>query len=654
MKNNDFCFLDKLSIAGKKHFTTYFLKGDCAVSKTIRDEVSYFFMAKPSEEEVSGLVFCIDQSLETDEFEILHKEERTLIKSSAYIGLMYGFFELIRQIQNDNLINFKSAPENSVRMLQHWDNIDGSIERGYAGDSIFYKDNTFIKDKTLVYNYARLIASTGINAVSINNVNVHQIETGMIREPLLDDVAEISEIFRGYGIKIFLSVNFAAPLWLKELETSDPLDEGVRTWWKRVVDNLYKVIPDFGGFIVKADSEGRPGPFAYGRDHVDGANMLSEALKPHGGILFWRCFVYNHLQDWRDRKTDRARAAYDHFLPLDGKFNDNVILQIKNGPMDFQVREATSPLFGALKKTNQVIEFQVAHEYTGQAKNIFYLPKQFKEILDFDTYVEDLEDSTIKGVIKNLPKNKEKNKLNGIVAVSGIGNDYNLAGHKLSEANLYGYGRLTWNPNLCDEKIAKEWINASFYKLSEKNKNKLLEILISSYNTYESYTAPLGVGWMVNISHHYGPSVNGYEYDKWGTYHFSDRNGLGVDRTTKTGTGFTSQYQKQNYEMYENIETCPDELLLFFHYVPYDHKLKSGKTVIQHIYDTHFEGVLKVEEYIETWESFKEEIDEVSFKNVKEKLDKQLYIAKEWRDQINTYYYRMSGINDAHGRTIYK
>ncbi|MCL1925184.1 MAG: alpha-glucuronidase [Defluviitaleaceae bacterium] len=652
MQNFDLCWLDKASLNGKKSFETYFHDGNCEISKTIRKEVGYFFNTSLALKEQADLIFEFDKSQKNEEgFKISHESEKTNIKASSAKGLLYGFFELIRQIQQENLVNFETEPENNIRMLQHWDNIDGSVERGYAGKSIFYKDDLFVKDKSKIYNYVRLAASTGINAISINNVNVHKIETGMIREPLLSNVKELANIFRGYGIKLFLSVNFAAPIWLGELETSDPLEESVRKWWKDCANIIYKAIPDFGGFVVKADSEGRPGPFAYNRTHMDGANMLAEALNPHGGIVFWRCFVYNHLQDWRDRKTDRARAAYDHFLPLDGKFHNNVILQIKNGPMDFQVREATSPLFGGLRNTNQVIEFQVAHEYTGQAKNIFYLPKQFKEILDFDTYADGLSDSTIAGVIKNLPA--PNNKLNGIVAVSGVGDDYNLAGHKLSEANLYGYGRLTWNPKLCPELLAKEWIEAAF-NLTEKSKKTLLEILLSSYNTYESYTAPLGIGWMVNISHHYGPAVNGYEYDKWGTYHFSDRNGLGVDRTVKTGTGYTSQYQKPNFELYENIETCPDELLLFFHHVPYTHKLKSGKTVIQHIYDTHFEGVLKVEQYIKDWANFKDEIDTASFENVEERLNHQLYIAKEWRDQINTYYYRMSGIEDIHGRTIYR
>ncbi|MCL2611156.1 MAG: alpha-glucuronidase, partial [Defluviitaleaceae bacterium] len=404
MQNFDLCWLDKSSIAGKKKFETYFHgKNCCVVGNTVHREVGYFFNAQPVDKESAKLVFEFDESISHKEgFKVSHEGEKTYIRAAngSCKGFLYGFFELIRQIQTENFEDIYTEPANHIRMLQHWDNIDASVERGYAGKSIFYKDDVFIKDKSKIYNYARLIASTGINSISINNVNVHKIETGMIREPLLSNVVELAEIFRGYGIKTFLAVNFAAPIWLGDLETSDPLNEDVRKWWKNIADVIYKRIPDFGGFVVKADSEGRPGPFAYDRTHMDGANMLAEALKPHNGVVFWRCFVYNHLQDWRDRKTDRARAAYDHFLPLDGKFHDNVILQIKNGPMDFQVREATSPLFGALKATNQVIEFQVAHEYTGQAKNIFYLPKQFKEILDFDTKVEGLEDSSIAGVIK--------------------------------------------------------------------------------------------------------------------------------------------------------------------------------------------------------------------------------------------------------------
>lgn len=352
----------------------------------------------------------------------------------------------------------------------------------------------------------------------------------------------------------------------------------------------------FRGFVVKADSENRPGPFTYGRNHADGANMLAEALEPYGGIVIWRCFVYNCKQDWRDRKTDRARAAYDHFRPLDGQFHDNVILQIKNGPMDFQVREPVSPLFGALERTNQVIEFQIAQEYTGQQRHVCYLVPQWKEIMEFDTQakggpapVKRIVDGSLWG-----------NRLSGIAAVSNVGNDRNWTGHLLSQANLYGFGRLAWNPELSAEEIAAEWIALTF-GTDTVVAGVISRILLDSWEIYESYTSPLGVGWMINPEHHYGPNVDGYEYSMWGTYHYADHQGIGVDRTVATGTGYCAQYMGSNAVRYDSLEDCPDELLLFFHHVPYTHVLHSGKTVIQHIYDTHFEGAERAEGLLDAW-----------------------------------------------------
>ncbi|MCL1936586.1 MAG: alpha-glucuronidase [Defluviitaleaceae bacterium] len=654
MQKYDNCWLNKDTFFNK-NYESYILHGDCDITNSIHKEVGYFLsLRQVYEENLADLVFKKleqqDSSLGIEGFKI-DIGKTTYISSNTPVGLLYGFFKFINLLQNDNLSSIVEIPKNSIRMLNHWDNINGTVERGYAGSSIFFENNQIVKDKSVIYHYARLLASVGINAVSINNVNVHKIETYLIREPLLSCVSDIAYIFRKYGIKLYLSVNFASPVEIGELDTADPMNEDVINFWEKETNRIYKKIPDFGGFVVKADSEHRPGPFTYGRNHADGANMLAKALQPHGGVVFWRCFVYNCEQDWRDRKTDRAKAAYDHFMPLDGSFDKNVILQIKNGPMDFQVREAVSPLFGSLRKTNTVLEFQIAHEYTGHALHVFYLPSMYKDILKFKTYAEVSKDGCIMDILKHYPC--ENNELNGITAVAGIGNDFNLTGHKLSQANLYGFGRLAWNPKTCKSEIAKQWINSTF-NINENAKNIIKDILITSPQTYENYTAPLGVGWMVNIYTHYGPSVNGYEFDRWGTYHFSDRNGMGVDRTLKTGTGYTRQYLDKNFEIFENIDTCPDELLLFFHYVPYTHILKSGKTVIQHIYDTHFEGVEKVEEYIKKWNEIKEELDIVSFKNVKNRLQEQYRSAKEWRDQINTYYYRMSGIEDEKGRTIYK
>ncbi|MFD1955817.1 alpha-glucuronidase family glycosyl hydrolase [Paenibacillus thailandensis] len=566
-------------------------------------------------------------------------------------GVLYAAFHLLRLLQTEQGLDGLPVAEgspNKLRMINQWDNMDGSIERGYAGQSIFYRHDKIVRDMTRIRDYARLLASVGINAISINNVNVHRTETKLIAAEWLPSVAKIADVFRGYGVKLFLSVNFASPIEIGGLQTADPLDKQVQRWWKERAEDIYRYIPDFGGFLVKADSEFRPGPFTYGRDHADGANMLADALEPFGGIVIWRCFVYNCQQDWRDRKTDRARAAYDHFLPLDGKFRDNVILQIKNGPMDFQVREPVSPLFGGLKQTNQMLELQITQEYTGQQKHVCYLVPQWKEIVGFDTYAAG-EGSTVakavSGELNRLP-------LGGMAAVSNIGDDANWTGHPLAQANLYGYGRLSWNPQLTAEQITDEWVKLTFGDDPDVTET-VSGMLLRSWSIYESYTAPLGVGWMVNPGHHYGPNVDGYEYSKWGTYHFADSRGIGVDRTTKTGTGYAGQYNEPVASLYGSPGTCPDELLLFFHHVPYTHRLKSGSTVIQHIYDTHFEGVVQAEQLKREWLTLEGKIDPSVFRETAERLDMQIESAVEWRDRINTYFYRMSGIPDERGRTIF-
>ncbi|WP_307197065.1 alpha-glucuronidase family glycosyl hydrolase [Neobacillus niacini] len=566
-------------------------------------------------------------------------------------GVLYAAFHLLRLMQNrKNLqqLDILENPKNQLRMLNQWDNMDGSIERGYAGNSIFYKENEFSDELNRIEDYARLLSSVGINGIAINNVNVHKVETDLITSRLLPKVAEVAGIFRAYGITTFLSVNYASTITIGNLSTADPLDPKVRQWWKDKAEEIYSYIPDFGGFLVKADSEHRPGPFTYGRNHADGANMLAEALQPFNGVVLWRCFVYNCLQDWRDRTTDRARAAYDHFKPLDGHFHDNVILQIKNGPMDFQVREGVSPLFGAMENTNQMLEFQVTQEYTGQQRHLCYLVPQWKEVLDFDTFAKG-KGSEVKKVVDG---SLFQYKYSGITAVSNIGNDYNWTGHTLAQANLYGFGRLTWNPDLSAETITDEWIGQTFGH-DELVKELVTKMLLKSWSIYEKYTSPLGVGWMVNPHHHYGPNVDGYEYDVWGTYHFADWKGIGVDRTEKTGTGYTSQYFKENTDLYEDLKTCPDELLLFFHNVPYTHKLKSNVTVIQHIYNTHFEGVEEAEGLVETWSQLKEKIDQERFEDILKRLQEQANHSKEWRDIINTYFYRKSGIKDEKNRKIY-
>ncbi|MDE1548934.1 alpha-glucuronidase [Jeotgalibaca caeni] len=648
--NLDKCWLNHIHI--DHSIQSYAFSTETNLSKTLEQELTHFFAAEKVQDSKEAQLFFEMKPLANlgeEGFRMEQKENQIIITAATSKGWLYGFYHLLRLFsQGKPVVELESIPDNRFRMVNHWDNMDGSIERGYAGDSIFFRDNQFREDWDRVREYARLLASVSINALTINNVNVHQVETYLIREPLLSQVAKAAEIFRSYGIKLFLSINYAAPIEMGELTTADPLDETVQAWWQQAADTIYAKISDFGGFVVKADSENRPGPFTYGRNHADGANMLGRAIAPYQGVVFWRCFVYDNHQDWRNRTIDRARAAYDHFAPLDGEFLDNVVLQIKNGPMDFQVREAVSPLFGALKKTNQILEFQITQEYTGQQKHIFYLVPLWKEVLDFDTHAEG-EGSTIQKVLNRYP---EHPSLNGITAVTNVGLDNNWTGHKLSQANFYGFGRLGWDASLTAEEILEEWIAGTF-TLDDAAKEVLKEIMMTSRYVYEEYTSPLGIGWMVEPNHHYGPNIDGYEYSMWGTYHFSDRNGLGVDRTVATGTGYTSQYYPENFEKYEHIETCPDELLLFFHHVPYTHVLKSGKTVIQHIYDTHFVGVEAVKGYQEKWESLKGQLAEEDYENVRLRLIEQMRCATEWRDQVNTYYYRKSGVVDEKNRIIY-
>lgn len=613
------------------------------------------------EKSKSGIVLGLAAHEDFREFTSLYnlKEEGYLLKEKdnrIYIigktekGILYGSFDLIRRVAAGESVRGLEVienPMNNLRMLNHWDNMDGSIERGYSGNSLFFEnEEILINERTL--DYARIVSSVGINGVVINNVNVRgSAASSLITDKYLSRLKEMADIFTGYGIKLFLSANFAAPIEIGGLPTADPLDEGVANWWKECSKNIFNTIPEFGGFLIKADSEGRPGPFTYQRTHADGANVLARALKPYGGLLVWRCFVYNCRQDWKDYKTDRARAAYDNFVGLDGAFDDNVILQIKNGPMDFQVREPVSPLFGALKKTNMILEVQIAQEYTGQQKHVCYLIPMWKEILEFDT-------NAIPGGagIADIVSGKVYQQTNcGISAVSNTGDDFNWTGHDLAAANLYGYGRLCWNTGLSVEEITVEWIKQTFPH-DETVIKVIKDILLGSWSTYEKYTSPLGIGWMVNPNHHYGPNVDGYEYDKWGTYHRADRNGMGVDRT-KAGTGFASQYNEPNASMFENKETCPEELLLFFHYIPYDYKLKSGVTLIQHIYDTHFEGVEEVESMVESFKILKGLIPEDIYQRVSERLNIQLESSEEWRDRVNIYFYRKSGIDDNKNRKIF-
>ncbi len=586
-------------------------------------------------------------------FEIHRDEKNSCIAISGIDenSVLYGAFEFIFALGSGKSlaeIDTKESSPNRVRMMQQWDNASGDIERGYAGQSIFYRNGEITSDLSRIRDYARLLASVGVNYISLNNVNVHDIETKFITEAYLPKIAAIASVFSEYGIRVMLSINFASPIVLGGLTTADPLDAKVQEWWRKTADTVYSYIPDFGGFLVKADSESRPGPFTYGRDHAQGANMLADALAPHGGLLLWRCFVYNCNTNWRDRKTDRARAAYDNFMPLDGKFHDNVILQIKLGPMDFQIREPLTPLFGGLEKTNQMIEFQITQEYTGHQIDLCYLVPMWKEALNFDTYARG-KNSFVKDIVSGKMFG---NLLGGSAAVSSIGTGAEWTGDPLAQANLFGFGRLAWNAERSSEEIAREWCALTFGR-KRSVVDTVSDMLLRSREIYEHYTCPLGIGWFVNPQIHYGPSVDGYEYSQWGTYHYADLHGIGVDRTAATGTGYAAQYRAPNAEMFEHPETCPENLLLFFHHLPYDYQLKSGMTLLQSIYETHFRGAEEAKWLKEQWETLRGSIDPSIYEKVEQCFELQLKDAVEWRDVVNTYFYRKTGIPDAKGRLIY-
>ncbi|MCR5777119.1 MAG: alpha-glucuronidase [Lachnospiraceae bacterium] len=591
-----------------------------------------------------------DISLGDEGYSISMADASIEVSALTKKGIIYGTFRMLALVRLGKLEKGKKVtetPDNPIRMLDHWDNMDGSIERGYSGNSFFFEDNDIvINDRTK--DYARLLASMGINAVAINNVNVKDAACDLINDRFIGKVKVLNDLFCRYGVSLFLCINFAAPIET-EINSADPLDERVAEWWKEKTAEVYSKIPNLGGFLVKADSEGRPGPMTYGRAQSDGANMLAAAIEPFGGKIIWRCFVYNCQQDWRDLTIDRAKAGYDYFSTLDGKFAGNVILQIKNGPMDFQVREPVSPLFGGMSKTNQMLEVQIAQEYTGHQIDVCYLIPWFKEILAFKTYLEGAEKSTVADIISGraLPNIK-----GGMTAVTNTGNDENWTGNDLAAANLYGFGRLAWNMELSAEEIIKEWIALAMPMLDENADSVVESILMESWHTYEDYTSPLGIGWMVQPHDHYGPNVDGYEYDRWGTYHRADWQGLGVERNM-SGTGYTQQYRSPNREMYESVESTPEELLLFFHKIPYTYKLKSGKTVIQHIYDTHFRGYENVKSMRKRWESLKDRLPKRVFENVSERFVRQEANAREWCDIVNSYFYRKCGIADEKGRKIY-
>lgn len=566
------------------------------------------------------------------------------ITASNPIGLLYGAYELIRLQNTDayntgsgNQQNFSKAidetekPQVGLRILNHWDNLDGSIERGYAGKSIFKWEEIKLGkngkggsiSKSLhdrLITYARANASLGINGSVLNNVNA---SPKMMTAEYINKVKVIANILRPYGIRVYLSINFASPMALGYTKTADPLDKKVQQWWKKKAKEIYATIPDFGGFLVKANSEGQPGPGDYHRTHADGANMLADAVKPYGGIIMWRSFVYgaNH------KGEDRVKQAVSEFKGMDGKFRDNVILQSKNGPLDFQPREPYAPIFDNIKQTPQIAELQITQEYLGQSKHLTYLAPMWKEFFGF----------------------VNPNRLVGISGVANIGDDANWCGHPFSQANWYAFGRLAWNPSLTAEEIAHEWLVQTYENQDEKFTKPVEMMMMTSREACVNYMMPLGLHHIFKFDHHYGPEPDGFiaSYPlEWCPvyYHKADAQGVGFDRSSK-GTDAVGQYPEPYRSLYDNIETCPEEYLLWFHHVPWTYKMKSGSTLWQELCMKYNMGVAMVEVYRDFWHTSAKQYmkgHEQEWQHTDSLLNVQLENAKEWRNTCLKYFQTFS------------
>ena len=566
------------------------------------------------------------------------------ITASNPIGLLYGAYELIR-LQNTDAYNTGSGnqqnfskcidetekPQVGLRILNHWDNLDGSIERGYAGKSIFKWEEIKLGkngkggsiSKSLhdrLITYARANASLGINGSVLNNVNA---SPKMMTAEYINKVKIIANILRPYGIRVYLSINFASPMALGYTKTADPLDKKVQLWWKKKAKEIYSAIPDFGGFLVKANSEGQPGPGDYHRTHAEGANMLADAVKPYGGIIMWRSFVYgaNH------KGEDRVKQAVSEFKGMDGKFRDNVILQSKNGPLDFQPREPYAPIFDNIRQTPQIAELQITQEYLGQSKHLTYLAPMWKEFFDF----------------------VNPNKLVGISGVANIGDDANWCGHPFSQANWYAFGRLAWNPSLTAEEIAHEWLVQTYENQDEKFTKPVEMMMMTSREACVNYMMPLGLHHIFKFDHHYGPEPDGFiaSYPlEWCPiyYHKADAKGIGFDRSSK-GTDAVGQYPEPYRSLYDNIETCPEEYLLWFHHVAWDYKMKSGSTLWQELCMKYNMGVAMVEVYRDFWHTSAKQYmkgHEQEWQHTDSLLNVQLENAKEWRNTCLKYFQTFS------------
>lgn len=563
-------------------------------------------------------------------------KKHIVISANTDLGVLYGAFNFLKKLQKQQQIkniNIVDSPKIDLRILNHWDNLDRTVERGYSGFSIWdwhrlpdYLDRKYT-------DYARANASIGINGTVLTNVNANAL---ILTPHYLEKVKALADLFRPYGIKVYLTARFSAPIEIGKLKTADPLNKDVIKWWRDKTAEIYKSIPDFGGFLVKANSEGQPGPQNYGRNHVDGANMLADALSPFNGFVMWRAFVYSEHDP-----TDRAKQAYSEFVPYDGKFRDNVLIQVKNGPIDFQPREPFHPMFGAMPKTNLMMEFQITQEYTGQATHLVYQPKLFEEVLEADTYRKG-KGSTVAKVIDGSLHNK---KITGIAGVSNVGDDRNWTGHHFLQANWYGFGRMAWNPYLKSDEIADEWLRMTFTN-NENFVKPVKKLMIDSREAVVNYMTPYGLHHIMATGHHYGPGpwVSNLGRPDWNPvyYHKATKEGIGFNRT-ETGSNAVQQYAQEVSKMYNNVETTPEVDLLWFHHLPWDYKLKNGNTLWNNLALKYQKGVDQVYEMKKTWNSLKEYLDQQRFEEVNMMLGIQLKEAKWWRDACLLYFQQFSG-----------
>lgn len=559
----------------------------------------------------------------------------TVITANTDEGILYGVFHFLRLIQTHQKINalfVNSIPKTKLRILNHWDNLNRYVERGYAGISIFNWHTLPESIDQRYLDYARANASIGINGTVLTNVNSNAL---VMTKDYLVKIAALANVFRNYGIKVYLTARFSAPIEIGNLKTADPLDTAVRNWWIKKTNEIYQYIPDFGGFLVKANSEGQPGPQNYGRSHADGANMLANALAPHGGIVMWRAFVYSN-----ETPEDRFKQAYNEFKPLDRKFKPNVLVQVKNGPIDFQPREPFSPLFGSMPATPLMMEFQITQEYLGQATHLVYEAPMFKEVLDADTYQAG-KGSTVSMVIDG---SLHSYNITGMAGVSNIGNERNWTGHPFGQSNWYAFGRLAWDHQLSSAHIADEWIRQSF-----SNDKKIIEsiknIMLSSHETLVNYMTPLGLHHIMGTGHHYGPApwVSNAGRADWNPvyYHRADSIGIGFDRGIK-GSNALSQYAPEVRKQYEDPKTCPEKYLLWFHHVAWNYKMKSGRTLWEELCFKYYSGIDSLKQMQQQWNSLEGLIDEERFVQVQMLMNRQLKEAIWWRNACLLYFQTFS------------